>query len=214
MLINEVESIVGLSKKSIRYYEQVGLFNPKRCENNDYRDYSEEDIILLKRIKFLRELDVSIQDLKKLKEGELSLKECMQDKIKQIEEYEKNYKKLSSMCREIIDNNFDYQNFDTEEYFKKINQLKSEGFVMRDVSYEQAKKIQGAVVSSVIFILFFIFLAGLITYFQITEVEKMPMVLYVFFMGVFLVPTISVVINLIIRIKEIKGGEEDEASKY
>lgn len=30
MLIKEVESVVGLSKKSIRYYEQVGLLNPKR----------------------------------------------------------------------------------------------------------------------------------------------------------------------------------------
>ena len=30
MLINEVESVIGLSKKSIRYYEEEGLLNPKR----------------------------------------------------------------------------------------------------------------------------------------------------------------------------------------
>ena len=49
MLINEVESVVGLSKKSIRYYEQVGLFTPQRTNNNDYRNYTEEDIKTLKK---------------------------------------------------------------------------------------------------------------------------------------------------------------------
>ena len=67
---------------------------------------------------------------------------------------------------------------------------------------------------SLLFVLIFIFLAGIITYFQVTEAEKMPMALYVFVMGVFIVPMVSVIINLVTRIKEIKGGEEDEASKY
>lgn len=214
MLINEVESILGLSKKSIRYYESVGLFNPKRQNNNDYRNYSEEDIIFLRKIKFLRELDVSIQDLKKLKSGELNLKECMLDKIKQIEKYEKNYKEIRGMCKDIIDHNLEYDDFDPIEYLQRMNRLNKGGFIMRDVSRDQAKKIRGAIISSVVFILFFLFLISLITYFQITEVEKMPMVLYMFFIGMFVIPMISVIINLITRIKEIKGGEEDEASKY
>ena len=44
MLINEVESIVGISKKSIRYYEDNGLLNLKRNKDNSYRIYDNEDI--------------------------------------------------------------------------------------------------------------------------------------------------------------------------
>ena len=44
MFINEVEHLVGLSKKSIRYYEENGLLNPSRNKENDYRIYQEEDI--------------------------------------------------------------------------------------------------------------------------------------------------------------------------
>ena len=72
MLINEVESITKLSKKSIRYYEQLGLITPKR-DDNDYRIYDEENIKELKTIKFLRELNVSVNDIKKLKNNEISL---------------------------------------------------------------------------------------------------------------------------------------------
>ena len=49
MLVSDVESITGLSKKSIRYYEEVGLVHPTRNTENDYRIYSLEDIEKLKK---------------------------------------------------------------------------------------------------------------------------------------------------------------------
>lgn len=61
VFIREVESIVGLSKKNIRYYEEVGLIKPDRDNSNDYRIYRDEDIRKLKVIKFFRELDVPIR---------------------------------------------------------------------------------------------------------------------------------------------------------
>ena len=73
MLVSDVESITGLSKKSIRYYEEVGLVHPTRNTENDYRIYSLEDIEKLKRIKFLRELNVSIHDMQLLDSGNLTL---------------------------------------------------------------------------------------------------------------------------------------------
>ena len=99
MLINEVESVVGVSKKSIRYYESVGLFSPKRHQSNDYRDYSDEDVILLKKIKFLRELDVSINDLKRLKNEELSLKDLSLAELKNLAK-EKGIKGYTKMNKE------------------------------------------------------------------------------------------------------------------
>ena len=84
MFINEVCHIVGLSRKSIRYYEENGLLSPKRNTENDYRMYTEEDIRKLKIIKFLRELDVPIRELKMLNEGTLTLQECMESRIYKI----------------------------------------------------------------------------------------------------------------------------------
>lgn len=214
MLINEVESKTGLSKKSIRYYEEVGLIKPKRVGTNDYRTYTESDIIVLQKIKFLRELDISINDLKKLENNELSLKECMNDRIEKIENYEKNYKLIKQMCYELSMTNTNYQSLNIDKYSKEINRLKKEGFIMNTTTKDHSKKIIGATISSIIFIAFFTFLISLITYFQLTESEKMPIIVYIFFIGVLIIPMISIVINLIQRIKEIKGGEEDEASKY
>lgn len=214
MFINEVEHIVGLSKKSIRYYEENGLLSPKRNKDNDYRIYTEEDIAKLKIIKFLRELNVPIRDLKLLSTGELTLEECMKDRIHKIEEQEKTYAKVKNMCTEISKSKNTFQNIDITKYFEKINTLNKEGFTMRNLKTNKSKKIRGAILSSLIFGSFFILLTGGISYFQFTETDKIPWLFYIILIIILGFPLIGIIYNLIIRIKEINGGEEDEASKY
>ena len=214
MLINEVENIVGLSKKSIRYYEENHLLNPKR-KDNDYRYYDEDDIKKLKIIKFLRELDVPIRELQLLNENKLTLQDCLKDRIKKIENLESNYEKVINICEDIIKQNDTYANLDVEKYFQEINILnKKERFTMNSGLPHKGKRIGGAILASLIFSLIFIFLLGIIIYFQITEAEKCPWPLFIFLVIILGLPVVAVIYNLILRIKEILGGEEDEASKY
>jgi Cu(I)-responsive transcriptional regulator len=57
----------GLSAKTIRYYEDVGLFPaPERLENG-YRDYSARDIKLLRFLRRARELGFGVAECRKLK---------------------------------------------------------------------------------------------------------------------------------------------------
>ena len=43
MKINEVEQLVGVTKRNIRFYEKEGLLSPGRTDNG-YRDYGEADV--------------------------------------------------------------------------------------------------------------------------------------------------------------------------
>lgn len=44
MKIYQVEELVGITKKNIRFYEEQKLLCPKRNPENDYREYSLEDV--------------------------------------------------------------------------------------------------------------------------------------------------------------------------
>ena len=66
MKIYQVEELVGITKKNIRFYEDEGLLNPKRDPQNDYRDYSLEDVHTLERIKLLRKLSVPIEEIRQM----------------------------------------------------------------------------------------------------------------------------------------------------
>ena len=77
MRINEVEQLVDITKKNIRFYEQQGLLNPSRNEANRYREYSEQDIECLKKIKLLRKLAVPISEIRRMEEANLPLEDCL-----------------------------------------------------------------------------------------------------------------------------------------
>lgn len=51
MTIKEIESLSGLTRANIRFYEQQGFLSPERHENG-YREYTEEDLEILKRFVF------------------------------------------------------------------------------------------------------------------------------------------------------------------
>lgn len=65
MLINEVSKKLNITKRAVKFYEENGLLNPKKLDNN-YRDYSDEDILILQKISLYRKLGISIQDIKAL----------------------------------------------------------------------------------------------------------------------------------------------------
>ena len=64
MNINELERLTGITKQNIRFYEKKELLHPVRNPENNYREYSEEDVTTLKTIKLLRKLDLSVDDIR------------------------------------------------------------------------------------------------------------------------------------------------------
>lgn len=68
MQINEVITKVDLSKRAVKYYEEQGLLVVVK-DANGYRNYSEENIITLKKISVYRKLGIGIKDIKELLNG-------------------------------------------------------------------------------------------------------------------------------------------------
>ncbi|GHO91582.1 HTH-type transcriptional regulator YfmP [Reticulibacter mediterranei] len=69
--IEQVATSTGLTKRTLRYYEEVGLLPPTGRTEGNYRRYSEEDIEHIKRIKELRDLlGFSLADIRQLLQAE------------------------------------------------------------------------------------------------------------------------------------------------
>lgn len=65
MKIKQVEELVGITRKNIRFYEEQGLLNVERAENG-YREYHTADIARLQEIKLFRKMDISIEEMRAL----------------------------------------------------------------------------------------------------------------------------------------------------
>lgn len=67
--IDQVAAQTGLTKRTLRYYEEVGLLPPTGRTEGNYRRYSDEDIHRLEHIKKLRDLlGFSLADIRAMLE--------------------------------------------------------------------------------------------------------------------------------------------------
>lgn len=86
MQINEVVQKVDLSKRAVKYYEEQGLLTVEK-DTNGYRNYSEDNIVTLKKISVYRKLGIGIKDIKKLQDGNNKeiLENIYRDKERELE---------------------------------------------------------------------------------------------------------------------------------
>src|SRR2546429_3866230 len=69
--IEQVATRTGMTKRTLRYYEEVGLLAPTDRTEGNYRRYSEVDVQHLERIKELRDLlGFSLSDIREILSAE------------------------------------------------------------------------------------------------------------------------------------------------
>jgi len=92
--IEEVAVKTGLTKRTLRYYEDIELITPKRTECS-YRLYSEEDIENINRIKDLREsLGFCLKDVKVIIELGNDVKKIYNQDVKDNSLIDKSIKEI------------------------------------------------------------------------------------------------------------------------
>lgn len=84
MKIKEVEERTGINATTIRYYETEGLVIPKRNEVNSYREYSEEDIQKLLKIKFYRNLQMPVRVIQELFMQKMTLQDAIKETLNDL----------------------------------------------------------------------------------------------------------------------------------
>ncbi|PAD20115.1 MerR family transcriptional regulator [Terribacillus saccharophilus] len=64
--VQKLAELAGVSKRTLRYYDQIGLLHPAEINANGYRIYTENEVDLLQQILFFRELDVDLDTIKSI----------------------------------------------------------------------------------------------------------------------------------------------------
>lgn len=100
--INKLSKLAGISTRTLRYYDEIGLLKPKRISSSGYRIYGKDEVELLQHILFFKELGFDLQTIKQIiadpnfdkKQALLSHREKLLERQKQIEMLIQNVNKL------------------------------------------------------------------------------------------------------------------------
>ncbi|MDE7341753.1 MAG: MerR family transcriptional regulator [Lachnospiraceae bacterium] len=99
--IKEVSAISGLSIRTLRYYDEIGLLKPARLTEAGYRLYDDRALEKLQEILFFRELEIPLSDIKKIMENPSLDKEQILRAQKSMLEKKRN--RLNSIIELITD---------------------------------------------------------------------------------------------------------------
>jgi len=64
--VKQLSKLAGLSVRTLHYYDEIGLLKPSVVGDNRYRYYGDEALYRLQQIMFYRELDLPLQEIKKI----------------------------------------------------------------------------------------------------------------------------------------------------
>ena len=84
--IRELAEISGVSSRTLRYYDSIGLLTPARVNDAGYRFYGEKEMLLLQQIFFYRERGFSLEEIQQiLYQKDFDLEKALQEHLRELE---------------------------------------------------------------------------------------------------------------------------------
>ena len=126
MTIKEVEQYLEIPRATVRFYEKEGLLVPQRAENG-YREYSDEDIVRLKKIIILRKLGISVSEIEDVLDGARPMSEVISNNIANLEKQMEELKGALSVCRRLQQEKEEIETFEADKYWTVIEEEEKKG---------------------------------------------------------------------------------------
>jgi DNA-binding transcriptional MerR regulator len=130
--IKKLADMSGISRRTLRYYDEMGLLKPNSINSSGYRVYTQKEIDKLQQILFYRQLGVSLKNIQNIvNSGDF-------DELKALREH---HKRLLQEREELIllINNVEKTIMSKERRVTMSNEEKFEGFKKRLINENEKK---------------------------------------------------------------------------
>lgn len=136
--MKELENILSIPRSHIRFYEQQGLLVPERNDNN-YREYTEQDVEVLKKIIIFRKMGFRVDEIKQIQNNELSFAETITNVQHRMEEEIEELNGSLKLIKQAARENTSFHEIDTDEYWNAIGESEQSGEKFIDICQDFLK---------------------------------------------------------------------------
>lgn len=150
--VKKLAKISGISVRTLRFYDEIGLLKPSFYGDNHYRYYEEAELLMLQQILFYRELDFSLNDIQRIIvssdfnkiDALISHKQVLKDGLDRKKQLIKTIDKTIAHLKgkvKMKDEEF-YYGFDSEKQREHEKYLIDKGIVTQEFLDESNEKIK------------------------------------------------------------------------
>ena len=214
--INEVEALVGITKKNIRFYEAEGLLAPRRNSDNGYRDYGEAEVETLRRIKLLRKLGFPLEEIRQMQTGSRTVGDGMRRHLVTLEREQENLRSAAQLCAGLTDCAEKLDALDAQSLLEKMEEMEQSGTTFQNKQSQDIRvRYVAPVVVTVLMVLLMLGLIWLFLWaFETDPAGAPPLPILAVFVAVPALVALGVIVSLVQRIREIGRREIDDAKQF
>ena len=216
MKINEVEALVGITKKNIRFYEEKGLLSPSRNSENGYRDYGEPEVAVLRRIKLMRKLGVPIEEIRRMQAGAQTVGAGMRRHHITLERERQNLEESVRLCELLKERPEPLGELDAESVLAEMEKLEQSGTTFQNKQRQdiRIRYVAPIVISTVLVAVLAVTMGLMIWGYAQNPVNAPPLAVILIVAAMPGLMICGILFALFQRIAEIGKGEIDDAKKY
>ncbi|MGW5979987.1 MerR family transcriptional regulator [Bacillus mycoides] len=101
--INKVGELTGVTVRTLRYYDKIGLLKPASKTEGGHRLYTNEEIKKLQQVQFLKKIGFSLHEIKNmLASSEWDWSDSLKSQLSFVIEEQENLKKIELSIRELL----------------------------------------------------------------------------------------------------------------
>ncbi len=122
--IKEVSKITGVSIRTLRYYDEIGLLRPAKFTDSGYRLYDDQSLEKLQEILFFRELEIPLQEIKKIMDNpDYDREQALQAQKALLEKKRNRLNGIIELISDVIGgvNTMSFEAFSNDDIQKMIN---------------------------------------------------------------------------------------------
>jgi len=213
--INEVEALVGITKKNIRFYEAEGLLTPRRSSANGYRDYGEAELETLRRIKLMRKLGLPLEDIRRMQTGSLTVGDAMRRHLVALERQRADLESAAAVCGVLSGCPARLEELDAGTILEQLARQEEEGIRFMDKQKQDRRRYIGpAAAAAVMAALMAGVMALMLWAFRADPAGAPPMPLLMVLLAIPAAVILGVAIALILRLRELRRDELEDAKHY
>lgn len=120
--INELAIMAGVSLRTLRYYDEIGLLSPASRSPAGYRLYSDDDLAKLQQILFWRELDFPLDQIKQLiNEPGGERQQALKTQVKLLQERARHFLRLADLAQATLEHEKGARKMANKDMFTAFN---------------------------------------------------------------------------------------------
>jgi DNA-binding transcriptional MerR regulator len=126
--VKEIAELAGVTTRTLRYYDEIGLLLPAETGENGYRYYDQESLMKLQQIMFFRELEIPLNDIQLImNQPDFNLSGALDEHRTSLEKKAKRLNKLIATIDHTLATIRGERMMTAKEYFEGFDETRYEG---------------------------------------------------------------------------------------